>query len=40
MIKHEQLTNNQFDVLDYAMIGTCVIDKDYSVRFWNTCLED
>ena len=36
----EGTSEKRFDVLDYAPVGMCVIKKDYTVLFWNTCLED
>ncbi len=30
----------KFSVLDYAPVGICVINDEYTVLFWNQCLED
>ena len=30
---------DRFMVLDHVPVGVCVIDKDYTVLFWNRCLE-
>ncbi len=30
----------KFRVLDYAPVGICVINDEYTVLFWNQCLED
>ncbi len=38
MHKFEAVTK-RFNVLDHAMLGMCVIDKEYTVLFWNSCLE-
>ena len=29
-----------FRALDYVPLGMCVVNKDYIVLFWNSCLED
>ncbi len=34
-----EAVSKKFDVLDHAMLGMCVIDKKYTVLFWNSCLE-
>ncbi|MDY6964443.1 MAG: ATP-binding protein [Halobacteriota archaeon] len=39
MMKQE-ISMQGFDVLDSAPVGMCVIDRDYKVIFWNSCLED
>jgi signal transduction histidine kinase/DNA-binding response OmpR family regulator len=30
----------RFDVLNHVPVGMCVLREDYSVVFWNSCLED
>ena len=28
-----------WNILEYLPVGVCIIDKDYTVHFWNSCLE-
>jgi PAS domain S-box-containing protein len=35
-----EIIDDRFRVLDHMPAGVCVIDKDYSVRFWNNCMEE
>lgn len=34
------MTEKEFDVLDYIPAGICILRKDLTVVFWNSCLED
>ncbi|MHC4104041.1 MAG: PAS domain-containing sensor histidine kinase, partial [Planctomycetota bacterium] len=34
-----EVMDDRFRVLDHMPAGVCVIDKDYIVRFWNSCME-
>lgn len=40
MTEEVQTAQKQFDVLDYATIGACIINNDYIVLFWNVFMEE
>ncbi|MFC1676445.1 ATP-binding protein [Planctomycetota bacterium] len=35
-----EVIEDRFEVLDHMPVGVCVIDKNYMVKFWNSCMED
>ncbi len=35
-----EIANDQLKALDYIPVGICVINRDYEVLFWNSCMED
>jgi PAS domain S-box-containing protein len=35
-----EVMDGRFRILDNMPVGVCAIDKDYTVRFWNNCMED
>ncbi len=34
------ITDDYRGVLDYIHVGMCIIDRNYTVLFWNKCMED
>ncbi len=34
-----EMIDERYRVLDHVPVGVCVIDKDYTVRFWNNSME-
>ncbi|QTA78081.1 Two component system response regulator/histidine kinase, PAS domain-containing [Desulfonema limicola] len=35
-----EMSAEKYGVLDHAPVGICVINDDYTILFWNRCLED
>ena len=35
-----KMATKRFEILDYVLVGICVIKKDFTVLFWNNWLED
>lgn len=35
-----EVADNQLEVIDHIPIGMCIINRDYTVLFWNSCMED
>jgi len=35
-----EVADNQLEVMDHIPVGMCIINRDYTVLFWNSCMED
>ena len=35
-----EIANDRLRALDYIPVGVCIINRDYKVLFWNSCMED
>ncbi len=39
MTRIEEITANPYKMYDYVPIGVCIISSDYTINYWNLCLE-
>ena len=39
MVTETEMVEEKFGVFDYVPVGACILQKDFVVLFWNSCLE-